>query len=172
MTKHKEDTKPVKMRLSQIQPYWRNPRNTSAAIEKVKQSIEAYGYANPIVVDKNNVIITGHSRYRALLKLDYDEVDVIVSNMSPKLAHEYRLIDNKTSEYATWTQELETELVDFDDTLKVSFFPSLGETADIRVIEGGDKSKDPTVEEDLDVELLCPYCIESFTKKQSELLGE
>lgn len=167
MTKHKENVAPIKMRLGSIAPYWRNPRNTTASIEKVKQSIDAYGYANPIVVDENNVIITGHSRYRALQRLDYEEIDVIVSSMSPKLAHEYRLVDNKTSEYATWTVELNDELKDFDDTLKASFFPALDE----KPAEEATTAEE-TVDEDLDVELLCPYCIEGFTKKQSELLNE
>ena len=48
--------------LARIKPYWRNPRNNSKSIEVVRQSIEKYGFNVPLVVDKNFVIITGHSR--------------------------------------------------------------------------------------------------------------
>ena len=58
-------------------PYWRNPRKNDIAIEKVKASIQEFGYQNPIIVDKDMTIIAGHTRYRALKELGYTEVPVI-----------------------------------------------------------------------------------------------
>ena len=91
--------------LSEIVPYWNNPRDNQDAVAAVVQSIQEFGYQTPIVVDEQNVIIAGHTRYKALQLLNYESIDVIVSHMSQDDAHGYRVIDNKTSEKAKWKQE-------------------------------------------------------------------
>jgi site-specific DNA-methyltransferase (adenine-specific) len=67
--------------LAEIKPYWRNPRDNREAVQKVKQSIKDYGYNQLIGVDKNNVIIVGHTRYRALQELGYKEVEVLMLDL-------------------------------------------------------------------------------------------
>lgn len=100
-----------KVKISEIRPYWRNPRINSEAIEKVKQSIQKYGYNQYIVVDKNNIIVVGHTRYFALKKLGIEEINVFETDLDEKKCREYRIVDNKTNEYSSWDfDKLEAEL--------------------------------------------------------------
>jgi len=93
------------VKIDTIKPYWRNPRNNNAAVDAVKESIEKYGYNVPIIIDSGGVIITGHTRYKALVKLGYDDVQVIRTDMTPEKAKEYRIADNRTSELSTWNYD-------------------------------------------------------------------
>ena len=100
--------KPLKLKkvgIYDIKPYWRNPRDNKLAIEKVKESISKYGYNNPICVDKKNIIITGHTRHQAMVELGVLETEVAVLDISTKQAKEFRLVDNKTSEFARWKND-------------------------------------------------------------------
>ena len=97
--------KEAKLNIRDIVPYANNPRNNTKAIEAVAESIKRYGYCTPIVVDEKNVIIAGHSRYYALLSLNYTEVTVLVSDMPADHAKQFRLLDNKTGEISTWDKE-------------------------------------------------------------------
>ena len=103
-----------KIDINDIQPYWRNPRENREAVAKVKKSIAEYGYNSFITIDKNNVIITGHTRHKALKELGKTKVNVIRLDLNDKKAKEYRIIDNKTSEYANWTDDLLLELREID----------------------------------------------------------
>lgn len=95
----------VTLPLDEIKPYPNNPRINDKAIDVVAKSIKRYGYRSPIVVDKSNVIISGHTRYEALKLLGHTEAQVIVSTMSKAKAKEFRLIDNKSSELAEWDKD-------------------------------------------------------------------
>lgn len=117
----------VELPLVSIKPYWRNPRHNAEAVPGVKQSIQDYGYNQPIVVDLEHVIVVGHTRYRALLELGWTVAKVVVADLPPEKAKEYRLIDNKSHELATWNLELlipELREVGNLDRLKV-FFPKI-----------------------------------------------
>ncbi len=117
----------VELALEDIHPYDENPRENELAIEKVTESIAEYGYQSLIIVDKDHVIIAGHTRYEALKRLGYESVKVIVSDMSPEKAAQYRIIDNKSSEFSTWTDSLEDELrKHFSDNADMldTFFPN------------------------------------------------
>lgn len=93
----------VKMKLADIIPYENNPRKNENAVDKVAESIKKFGFQNPIIVDKNHVIIAGHTRYKASQKLGLDEVPVIVAkNLTEEQVKAYRLADNKTGEFAEW----------------------------------------------------------------------
>lgn len=104
-----------RLKIEEVTPYWRNPRDNSLAVEKVKESIKAFGYNQPICVDSTNTIIVGHTRYKALKELGYTEIDVVETDLSPKEAKKYRIIDNKTSEYSLWTEDLKLELREVED---------------------------------------------------------
>ena len=95
------------MTLDAIRPYEKNPRKNDKAIETVANSIEQYGFQQPIVVDKNMVIIVGHTRYRAAKKLNLTQVPVLVAdNLDDKQTQAYRIMDNRSNENARWDDEL------------------------------------------------------------------
>lgn len=95
------------MKLSDIKPYENNPRLNDKAVDKVAASIKNFGFQAPIIVDKNHVIIAGHTRYKAAKKLGLKDVPVIVAeNLSDEQVKAYRLADNKTGEFAEWDDEL------------------------------------------------------------------
>lgn len=105
------------MKLSAIHPYKKNPRQNESAIEGVKESIKAFGFQQPIVVDKKNTIIVGHTRYYASIDLDLSNVPVVVaSKLTPKQVRAYRIADNKTNEFSEWDFDLlKTELKNIDE---------------------------------------------------------
>lgn len=109
----------VKLKLSQIKPYEKNPRRNDGAVDAVVASIEQCGYCSPILVDENNVILAGHTRYKALQKLGWEEAEVCVrSGLTDEQKRKYRLLDNKTNEFASWDFDLladEIEGLDFGD---------------------------------------------------------
>jgi hypothetical protein len=88
--------------IAEIKPYYRNPRKNESAVAAVKKSIERYGFAIPILLDMEGVIIAGHTRYKAALELGLEVIPCVYSAMEPKLAKEYRIADNKTAELAQW----------------------------------------------------------------------
>ena len=91
--------------LDKLQPYWNNPRINDAAIEDLKKSIEQYGFLVPIVVDKDYVIVTGHTRYKASVEMGLTEVPVIVAeHLDEAKAKSFRLADNRLSENAKWDE--------------------------------------------------------------------
>src|SRR5690606_21816325 len=99
-------------KISELKEYENNPRNNSAAIEAVANSIKEFGFKVPIIVDGNNVIIAGHTRYKAAISLGLEEVPCIVaSDLTPEQVKAFRLADNKVGEIATWDiEKLKLEL--------------------------------------------------------------
>lgn len=109
----------IKMiRLEDIRPYENNPRLNDDAVGPVKESIKRYGFKVPMILDANNVIVTGHTRYKAARALGMTEVPAIYADdLTPEQIKEFRLVDNKTAEFAQWDfSKLEAELdgLDFD----------------------------------------------------------
>jgi DNA modification methylase len=102
--------RPVKIQMwavEKVLPYKRNPRKNEDAVEKVAASIREFGFKQPIVVDKDHVIIVGHTRLLAALRLGIKEVPVLVAtDLSPAQVKAYRLADNRVHEEATWDEEL------------------------------------------------------------------
>ena len=99
--------------LKELKPYEKNPRKNKKAIQYVANSIEEFGFKSPIIVDKDNVIVCGHTRYEASKKLGLDAVPVIVADdLSDEQIRAYRLADNKVSEKAEWDFELLGEEID------------------------------------------------------------
>jgi DNA modification methylase len=103
--------------ITEIKPYERNPRHNDAAVDAVAKSIRDYGFRQPIVVDKDNVIVVGHTRLKAAIKLGLTEVPVHVAlDLTPEKAKAYRLADNQLASIATWdTELLPVELVELRD---------------------------------------------------------
>ncbi len=109
----------INIKLSDLKPYERNPRNNKEAVDYVANSIREFGFKNPIIVDKNNVIVAGHTRYLACKKLGIKEVPcVIADDLTDEQIKAFRLADNKVAEIATWDFDLLDEelndLLNFD----------------------------------------------------------
>lgn len=100
------------MEVSSLKPYENNPRKNDDAVDEVAASIKAFGFKNPIIVDKDLVIIAGHTRLKAAIKLGLTMVPVIVAeDLNEDQANALRLADNKTAEIAKWDKKkLEEEL--------------------------------------------------------------
>lgn len=105
------------MDINALKPYPNNPRKNEHAIEPVANSIREFGFKQPIIVDKNNVIIAGHTRLLAAKELGMTKVPVIVADdLDPEQVKAYRLADNKTGELAGWDfEQLDIELGDISD---------------------------------------------------------
>lgn len=148
-------------------PYVNNPRlNDGEAVDKVAASIKEYGFKSPIIVDKDNVIIAGHTRYKAAKKLNLDTVPIIkADDLTPTQIKAFRIADNKVSEFSAWDNELLTleleELQELDIDIELTGF----ETSEIDELlinfeagtedEQGDLSK---LEDKEEKTVCCPKC--------------
>ena len=89
--------------IERVKPYDKNPRRNDKAVEAVAKSIKEFGFRQPIVVDAGGVIVVGHTRYKAALKLGLKTVPVhVAADLTPQQARAYRLADNRTAETAEW----------------------------------------------------------------------
>lgn len=104
---------------ARLREYENNPRNNDLAVEKVKYSIERFGFLFPVVVDMNYVIVAGHTRVRACREMGIQSVPCIIADeLTDEQINLFRLVDNKTSEYSDWDfEKLKNELSLVDLTL-------------------------------------------------------
>lgn len=111
MNEDKDDLHIEKVDIHSIRPYEGNPRKISEkAIQTVADSITQYGFQQPIVVDKDSIIIVGHTRWSAAKELKIKQVPVIkANNLSPEQANAYRIMDNKSNENTRWDDKELTE---------------------------------------------------------------
>lgn len=102
--------------IDKIKPYENNPRKNDEAVKYVAESIKQFGFKNPVILDKNNVIVAGHTRLKAAEELDIKEVPCIYADdLSEEQVKAFRLADNKVAEIAAWDfGKLEEELADID----------------------------------------------------------
>lgn len=141
----------ITLDLSEIKPYPNNPRINSDAVNDVIASIQQCHYIDPIEVDENNIILSGHTRYKALKQLKYKQCDCLrVTGLTEEEKRKYRLLANKTGESALWDSEkLEIELdgLDFggyDFNFDLNFDVDISE-------EDHQKNKEETREKVLDI---------------------
>lgn len=149
----------VRKKVNDLLPYENNPRDNDGAIGPVAQSIVDYGYKVPIIIDGNGVIVTGHTRLKALQQLGVEEVDVILADdLSEEQVKEFRLVDNKVSEFAKWEPaKLEEELKALENSLEQFGFIEMS-SIDIDEFfeqETPKKEKAPKT-------IICPHCGEEF----------
>lgn len=109
----------VYRRIEDIIPYDNNARINDRSIQALENIVPVVGFNVPIVIDRNNVIIKGHSRYEALKALGYEAVPCIVSDDDEQDAAEERMVDNKSSELAEWDGEkMNSELREMNINLR------------------------------------------------------
>lgn len=95
--------KVIEVPIDQVKPYENNPRDNDSAVEITASSIKEFGFQQPIVVDKDNVIIVGHTRLRAAISLGLKKVPIVIADkLSNEQVSAYRIADNKASDYAIW----------------------------------------------------------------------
>lgn len=104
----------VEIDINKIKPYEKNPRKNDDAVKYVKASIEEFGFKIPLVVDKNNTIVAGHTRYKAAMQIGMKKIPCIVADdLTEEQIKAFRIVDNKTSEFSSWDfPELENQLED------------------------------------------------------------
>lgn len=89
--------------IDDIKPYKNNPRLNEDAIPYVMNSIKEFGFKNPIILDKNNVIVAGHTRLESAKRLDMKEAPVIYADdLTEEQIKAFRLADNKVAEKSLW----------------------------------------------------------------------
>lgn len=153
-----ESKKIIMMPLDSIIPYDNNPRFNEGAVEVVANSIKEFGFKNPIIVDKNNVIIAGHTRLKAAYELGLEEAPVIIAeDLTEDQVKAFRLVDNKTSEFAKWDfAKLEEELAGINlDLTAFDLAPFEDVNIDDFFQEKEQKEKEPK-------KIQCPHCGEWF----------
>lgn len=110
-------------KTAELREYENNARRNDAGVAKVVESIKQFGFLNPITIDKNNVIITGHTRLKAALQLGMEEVPCVVQDLSEEDTKLARIMDNKSHEYSTWDiGKLHQELEGIHLDSKITFF--------------------------------------------------
>ena len=150
--------------IDDIKPYENNPRFNDNAVEYVKNSIKEFGFKVPMILDKDNTIVCGHTRYKSALELGLKEIPVIYADdLTEEQIKAFRIADNKVSEFADWDIELldeELQNIDIDMT-------EFG-VEDVDIEEPIEyKNKELNVEdyEDDKFEIECPKCHFRFNKE-------
>lgn len=144
--------------INELTPYENNPRNNDGSVDYVVNSIKEFGFRVPIIIDKNNTIIAGHTRYKAAKKLGLEEVPTIkVDDLTDKQIKAYRIADNKVGEFSSWDiSKLDLELEELGDIDMGQFGVD-----DINVeIDYSDKNKEYDIEDFSDdkFQAVCPKC--------------
>ena len=104
----------VEKKITELKEYENNPRNNDDAVEAVAESIKQFGFKVPIIIDREGIIVAGHTRRKAAVTLGLDTVPCIIADdLTPEQIQAFRLADNKTAELAEWDFEaLEKELAE------------------------------------------------------------
>ena len=93
----------IAKKLDELKPYENNPRHNDNSVQYVRNSIEEFGFRVPLVIDKDNVIVCGHTRYKAAVQMGLEEVPCILADdLTEDQINAFRLADNKTQELAEW----------------------------------------------------------------------
>lgn len=146
----------IEKKLSELKPYENNPRKNDEAVEYVANSIKEFGFKVPIVIDKGGVIVAGHTRYKAAKQLKLKTVPCIIADdLNDEQIQAFRLVDNKTSEFAEWDLPLlDTELAKVDMDIKLLGFEEYSSNNINDFVEDSDqvdKEEPPHI-------IICQHC--------------
>jgi hypothetical protein len=178
----------VYKKLNELQPYQNNPRKNDDTVDYLVNSIMEFGFRVPIIIDTKNIIVSGHTRYKAAKKIGMEDVPcIIASDLTKQQITAFRIIDNKVSEHSKWDidklfYEMDFDNIDFtnygflDLEIKAiqtgvgnfNFEPLLhpqfsnteitNEEVERRAIELANKM----VQEQKIIKVQCPHCDEEF----------
>ena len=158
----------VYKKLDELKPYENNPRFNDDAVEYVAKSIKEFGFKVPIIVDKNNVIVAGHTRYKASMELGLEEVPIIVADdLTEEQVNAFRLADNKVSEKSEWNTELLSEELEKILNINMDDFGFLkNEEVNIEDVDVDEYFSDESNEK----EIVCPSC--GYKGKKEDFYGD
>lgn len=148
----------VNVNIEDIIPYENNPRFNDNAVEYVANSIKEFGFKVPVVLDKNNVIVTGHTRVKACEKLGIEEIPCIYAyDLTEEQVKAFRLADNKVGEVAQWDFDLLD--IELDDILDINMndFGFINEEISLDVSDD-DFLQDTEITKSKENEIVCPHC--------------
>ena len=163
----------VKMKIeivktSEIKPYEKNPRKNDHAVDAVARSIQEFGFRQPIVLDRDGVIVVGHTRWKAAKKLGMETVPVHYANdLTPDAAKAYRIADNKLVELAEWDFPLLAEEMNLLIDAKFDIETLAFDDAEIEKILGAEYHGNAGI---VDEDSVCDVIVrrwEEFTGKKS-----
>lgn len=146
----------VYKKLVDVKPYDNNPRNNEDAVQYVVNSIKEFGFKVPLVIDKDGVIVAGHTRWLASRELGIEEVPCIIADdLTDEQVKAFRLADNKVSEAAGWDWiKLDKELEELNlDMTKFNFT-----VPDIDGIEDFFETLEGQTQEKKEKTITCPHC--------------
>lgn len=140
----------IEIDIDKIKPYTNNPRINENAVEKVAESIKQFGFKQPVVLDKNNIVVAGHTRLKASKKLNLKKIPCFYADdLTDEQIKAYRLADNKTGEFADWDiEKLNIELEELNN-LDLSFDMSdfgFEEIEEDKKVEEDDFNADEAIE--------------------------
>ncbi len=150
-------------KVKDLKPYEKNPRKNEEAVKYVANSIKEFGFKVPIVINKDNIIVAGHTRLLAAKELELTEVPCIVADdLTDEQIKAFRLADNKVSEKSGWDFDLlNDELNDLSDFDMSSFgFEDL-EELDLEAFFENNEVKEPKKEPKKQT-IKCPHCGKEF----------
>lgn len=162
----------IKKKLAELKPYENNPRHNDNAVQYVRNSIEEFGFRVPLVIDKDNVIVCGHTRYKAAVQMGLAEVPCILADdLTEDQINAFRLADNKTQELAEWDWNkigieldsitgIDMSLMGFEDFLDQS---DPGELPEKKLKGGAEIDLDSFGDEEFTY--VCPCCGFRFNER-------
>lgn len=114
----------IEMNVSDLKPYENNPRQNEDAVQFVANSIKEFGFKNPIIIDKNNIIVAGHTRLLAAKSLGMQKVPCIIADdLTDDQIRAFRIADNKVAEYSKWEDAmLDLELLELGPVIDMTQF--------------------------------------------------
>jgi ParB-like chromosome segregation protein Spo0J len=162
MVERAQNMQIINRKIEELVPYENNPRNNDTAVKYVAESIRSFGFKIPMVIDSENVIVCGHTRYKAAKELGMTEVPCIVADdLTEEQIKAFRLADNKVGEIATWDMEaLNAELEELE--LDMSGFGFV-EVSDIDIDNFFEDAEPKATEDEEPKEIKCPHCGLYFT---------
>lgn len=147
-----------KVKISDIKPYFNNPRDNSNAVIPTMESIKRYGFIKPIICDKEGVIICGHTRYLAAFRLGHEFVPVIYSDMDEEKAKHFRIADNKVAEKSEYDEEKlynEIRNLEIPESMQAFFFEDLSHLLNFQI--NTSEINDQYLQDDEDEEMSYEY---------------
>ena len=163
----------VMKKISEVKPYVRNPRKNDKTVQLLVDIIPKVGFNVPIVIDKKSVIVKGHARYAAAIKLGMTEVPCVVTDADEETIKLDRLADNKISEFSEWINE---DLMHEVDMINLDFdfdFESLGlpvpyEDFDIPNVYEDDDEEVPSTETEEEKRARYAAYLENAAKEEAK----
>lgn len=133
-------------KVVELVPYENNPRKNDEAVDYVANSIKQFHFQVPIIIDKDNVVVAGHTRLKACKKLGIEEVPCVVADdLTEDQIKAFRIVDNKVGEVSMWDMEkLGFELADID--IDMSEFGDFGFEDDSDNVDLENKEQKPELE--------------------------